>query len=60
MYKYEPTVFKDLLNNGTYNQSFSADIDPYYLRTPLFRLIGKWDPAKIKVFKERRPVARIQ
>lgn len=54
MYKYEPTVFKDLLNNGTYDQSFSADIDPYYLRTPLFRLIGEWDPAKIKVFKEKK------
>ena len=54
MYKYEPAVFKDLLNNGTYDQSFSADIDPYYLRTPLFRLTGEWDPAQIKVFKEKK------
>ncbi len=54
MYKSEPHIYKELLNKGDYDQTFSEDIDPYYLRAPLFRVVGDWDPAQIEVFKEKQ------
>lgn len=54
MYKSEPQAYLDLLNKGTYNQSFDEDVNPYYLRAPLFRLVGDWDPTTVEVYKEKR------
>ena len=54
MYKSEPGIYKELLNKGDYNQTFSEDIDPYYLRAPLLRVVGDWDPTQIEVFREKK------
>ena len=54
MYKSEPGIYKELLNKGDYDQTFSENIDPYYLRAPLFRVIGDWDPTQIEVYKEKK------
>lgn len=54
MYKSEPHIYKELLNKGDYNQTFSEDIDPYYLRAPLLRVVGDWDPTQIEVFREKK------
>ena len=54
MYKSEPGIYKELLNKVDYDQTFSENIDPYYLRAPLFRIIGDWDPTLIEVYKEKK------
>ena len=54
MYKFEPGIYKELLNKGNYDQTFSEDIDPHYLRAPLFRVVGDWDPTQIEVFREKK------
>jgi hypothetical protein len=54
MYKSEPSIYKELLGKGQYDKTFSEDIDPYYLRDPLFRIIGDWDPSQIEVLKEKK------
>ena len=50
MYKFEPGIYKELLNKGNYDQTFLEDIDPQYLRAPLFRVVGDWDPTQLEVF----------
>ncbi len=54
MYRSEPKIYKELLNKGKYDQAFSENIDPYYLRAPLLRIIGEWDPTQIQVFEEKK------
>ena len=53
MYKSEPSIYKELLDKGQYDKTFSKEIDSYFLRNPLFRIIGDWDPSEVKVFKEK-------
>jgi len=54
MYKSEPKSYKKLLDAGTYDQTFSESVSSYYLRVPLFRLVGNWDPTSVEVFKEKK------
>jgi hypothetical protein len=53
MYRSEPDIYKELLDKGKYDKTFSENIDPHYLRIPLMRILGDWDPSQVEVFKEK-------
>lgn len=54
MYKQIPQEYTKLAEQSSWNFDFSHEnVDPYYLRTPLCRIKGNWDPTALEIHKEK-------
>jgi hypothetical protein len=50
-YYNAPEVFHKFLERSKWDLDYSKEMDPYFLRDPLCRINGDWDPAAIKIPK---------
>ena len=66
-YNHEPDAYRKVMKRSKWNEDFSSnEMDPYFVRDPLCRINGDWDPTTLRisgtdhVVKERKAIEDMQ